>query len=73
MATIINNPGNGDGGGSSIGIIIAVVMLIVVAGLFVVYGLPRLQNASPAQSGAIDVNVKLPAPAVPAASPTPAP
>lgn len=70
MTTVINNPGNGESSDSGIGIIIGVIiLLLVVGGLFFVYGLPAIRGSGVApQNGSIDVNVKLPTP-----SPTPAP
>ena len=71
MTTVINNPGNGEGSNSSVGIIIGLIVLLVVIGLFFVYGLPAIRkgNAVPQNAG-IDVNVKLPV-TYPAAAPTP--
>lgn len=64
MTTVINNPGNTEGGGSTTGIIIGIVVLFVAVGLFVLYGLPALgQNAQQPAAQAIDVKVELPAPA----------
>lgn len=65
MATIINNPGQGDsdnsGGGA--GIIVGVIIAIVLIALFVVYGLPALRNTN-SETGTevnlpenIDVNI----------------
>jgi hypothetical protein len=60
MTTVINNPGNGDGSGSSIGLLLGIIVILAAAGLFFVYGLPALQNATAPKSGAIDINVTLP-------------
>lgn len=69
MTTVINSPGNGDGGGSSVGLVFGLIALLVVVGLFFVYALPAIRGSGAATpSGAIDVNVKLPA-----GTPTPTP
>ncbi|MBP6045039.1 hypothetical protein KBC14_03520 [Candidatus Woesebacteria bacterium] len=61
MATIVNNPAPaGDSNGSS-GLIIGVLLIIVLAGLFYVYGLPSLSRVQSPQiniPNKIDVNVK---------------
>lgn len=65
MATIINNPSSE--GGDSAGVIVAVVLLIVLGGLFFVYGLPMLRNNPQADNqntvqipDKIDINVEAP-------------
>ena len=74
MATIINNPGNTEGGGSSIAVIVGVIVLVAIVGLFFVYGLPAMRSGTPApQETAIDVNVKLPVAEIPTPAPAPAP
>lgn len=52
MATVINNPDQGNGGGT--GMIIGAVVLLIVVVLFFVYGLPAMRN-----SGS-DTNVNVP-------------
>lgn len=71
MTTVINNPGNGEGADSGVGVVLMVIILIVVAGLFFMYALPAIRagRAAP-QNSSIDVNVKLPAGS---ASPSPTP
>lgn len=74
MTTVINNPGNGEGTDSGVGVVLVVIALIVVAGLFFMYALPAIRagNATP-QNSSIDVNVKLPAGDNTPPSPTPPP
>lgn len=62
MATIINNPGNGDSG-NGMGMIVGVIVILVIAFLFFVYGLPMLRQLSAPQINVnvpekIDVNVQ---------------
>lgn len=62
MATIVNNPGNGDSG-SGMGMIVAVIVLLAVVLLFFVYGLPAIRQAGSPQINVpseIDVNVTTP-------------
>ncbi len=84
MATVINNPGHAersDGAAdSTMGILMGVIVLLVLATLFFVYALPaiRASNATPAapQNSTIDVNVKTPVTTptpAPATTPTPTP
>lgn len=57
MATVINNPG-GTSEGSGMGVVIGVILAIIVIGLFLIYGLPKMRgNTSPSN---VDVNVQLP-------------
>lgn len=63
MTTIVNNPTPAPQTGNSMGPIIGLVMIIVLAYLFIVYGLPaisRLQVGTPQINvpNQIDVNVK---------------
>lgn len=57
MATVINNPGEGSGAGTIIGIVLAVIL---VALLFI-YGLPALRgSAAPAATPSANVDINLP-------------
>ncbi len=62
MTTVVNNPGNGDGG--VMGTILVLVVVIVLGALFFMYGLPAIRGQAPAapqnNTGSFDVNVKLP-------------
>ena len=58
MTTVINTPSNGESTGSGFVIGVAFVIVIII-GLFFVYGLPALRNNTAPKS--VDVNVKLPA------------
>lgn len=60
MATVINNPstesrGTGESAGFLIGIVVAVLLLI----LFVIYGLPRIQNINPATTQPTETNINV--------------
>ncbi|MEO5635097.1 MAG: hypothetical protein ABIS26_00040 [Candidatus Paceibacterota bacterium] len=58
MTTVINNPGQGTSEGSGMGMVVGVILAIILIGLFLVYGLPRLRgNNAPSN---VDVNVQLP-------------
>jgi len=60
MATVINNPGDSDGG-SGAGLIVGILFGIIVIALFFLYALPAIRGADTAkQPNSIDVNVKLP-------------
>ena len=63
MATIVNNPGTKEEGGN--GFLLGVILLIIFAVLFFIYGLPYLTNSfSGPQVGVpeqVDVNVNIPA------------
>ena len=59
MATIVNNPGTTDSG-NGMGMIVGVIVVLFIAFLFFVYGLPMMRQASAPQinvPGKIDVNV----------------
>lgn len=56
MATVINNPSEGSGAGTIIGVVLAVVLIA----LLFIYGLPALRgtgNPTPTPSANIDVNL----------------
>ena len=55
MATIINNPPASDNSGGPIGMIVALVVLLVLAYLGYVYGLPALQQVK--WGGGTQINV----------------
>ncbi|OGG07430.1 hypothetical protein A2872_02405 [Candidatus Gottesmanbacteria bacterium RIFCSPHIGHO2_01_FULL_42_12] len=55
MATIINNPPASDNSGGPIGMIVALVVLLVLAYLGYVYGLPALQQVK--LGGGTQINV----------------
>lgn len=61
MTTVINNPGNADNSGSSASIIIAIIVLILLAWAFIVYGLPMIKGTSqPAENSTLNVNLQVP-------------
>lgn len=55
MTTVINNPGEGSGGGWIVGILILIILLVV----FFVYGLPALRGNNGDDNG-VNVKVELP-------------
>ena len=62
MATVINNPSNGESS-NGIGTILGIVLLAIIAFLFLFYGLPMLRGQVPTGSqvnipSKIDVNVQ---------------
>lgn len=58
MTTVINTPANGESTGSGFVIGVAFVVIIIL-GIFFVYGLPALKNNTTPKS--IDINLQLPA------------
>ncbi len=64
MATVINNPGNSDAGNSNnnMGTIVVALVVLVIAVLFIFYGLPMLRSATTAPQinvpDKVDVNVQ---------------
>jgi hypothetical protein len=74
MSTIINTPPNmtTDDSASSSVAVVAIVLILAVAGvLFVMYGLPAIQNNTTETPGTTNINVELPSVTPP--TPTPAP
>lgn len=60
MATVVNNPGTNDSG-SGLGMVLGIIVILAVALLFFVYGLPMLNQSSTPQvnvPGKVDVNVQ---------------
>lgn len=56
MATVINNPGEGSGAGTIIGIVVAIILLA----LLFIYGLPALRGTgggTDAPSANVDINL----------------
>lgn len=63
MTTVINNPGEGsnsDESGSAFGMVIGLIMFFVIAGIFIVYILPMMQNSQTPDTADIKVNVTAP-------------
>ncbi len=60
MATIINKPSD-SGNGSSVGIIVGVIVVLLLLGLFFVYALPALRGSGAPEATTIDLNVDVPA------------
>jgi hypothetical protein len=64
MATIVNNPGTTTDSSGGAGFVIGVLLLLFVAFLFFVYGLPAISRSVSAPSinvpGKVDVNVNTP-------------
>jgi hypothetical protein len=60
MTTVVNNPPPSNDSGGGMGMIIGLIVLIVVAYLFFVYGFPAIRQMGSPQiniPGKIDVNV----------------
>ena len=60
MATIINNPGEGSGDSSAVGIVVGVLLAILIIFLFFRYALPAMRGNPAPQNGGLNVNVQLP-------------
>jgi hypothetical protein len=61
MATIINNPGE-TRSESGTGVVVGILLVIFLAILFLIFGLPYLRNrGTAAPSGGASLNVTLPA------------
>lgn len=66
MATVINNPGDSDTGNSNnaMGTVLVALVILIIAVLFIFYGLPMLRSATTAPQvnvpDKIDVNVQGP-------------
>jgi hypothetical protein len=45
MTTIVNTPPNGDNGNDGFGIAVAILVLAVVIGVLIIFGLPFLSEA----------------------------
>lgn len=76
MTTVINNPNSSDNASDSgAGIIIGVIVAILLIALFVVYGLPALNNtaANPNDAGGNDTTINVSTPLIPEASPNTTP
>ncbi len=58
MTTIVNTPGNGDGGDSWLGIVIGVIVSLVVIIWAYLYFLPAVINTNPQKD--VNINVKIP-------------
>ena len=61
MTTVVNNPPSESNSGGPMGMIIGLIALLVVAYLFIMYGLPVLRNIGRPQINVpdtIDVNIK---------------
>lgn len=64
MVTVVNNPPPSDNSGGPMGMIVGLIVLLVVAYLFIVYGLPAIQHMGTPQVNVpskIDVNINQPA------------
>lgn len=61
MTTIINTPSNGESGDGVASILMGILLTIIVAALFFIYVMPKVNNPVEApKANSIDVNVKLP-------------
>jgi hypothetical protein len=55
MTTVVNNPGEGSGAGTIIGIVVAIILIA----LLFIYGLPAIRGGSAPAPGA-NINVTVP-------------
>ena len=62
MATVINNPSQGETSGGGTGVVIGILVVILLAVLFLVFGLPYLRNGGTAQpsGSSASLNVTVP-------------
>ena len=60
MTTVINTPGNNNGGDSAIGMIIGALVIAAAVVLFIIYGLPAIRN-SKAEPDTTIIKVEVPA------------
>lgn len=64
MATIVNTPGSTTDSSGGMGFVLGVLLLLLVAFLFFVYGLPAIQQSMSGPSvqvpGQVDVNLNTP-------------
>lgn len=56
MTTVVNNPGEGSGAGTIIGIVVAIILIA----LLFIYGLPALRGGSAPSSPSANIDVNLP-------------
>ncbi len=59
MPTVINNPSGGDNS-SGLGMIVAVLVIVILAVIFFVYGVPALRGVNNQQPANINVQVPVP-------------
>ena len=62
MATVINNPSQGETSGDGTGVVIGVLVVILLAVLFLIFGLPYLRNGGTAQPSGPSATLKVQAP-----------
>ncbi len=60
MTTIINSPGGGEETSSLVSTLVAIIVLVLAAGLFFVYVWPNIREVEAPKTDTIDVNVTLP-------------
>ena len=62
MTTIINSPANqGTDEGLSIGLITGILLVVLMAALFYIYGIPMLRGTTEGQPAVQKIEVQLPA------------
>lgn len=59
MATVINNPSESDAGSGN-GVVIGILLVVFLAILFLIFGLPYLRNRGTAAPSGTNINVTLP-------------
>ncbi len=66
MTTVINNPGGSNDGESASdiwGAVVGILLIVVLAILFFIYGLPAIQNRADNTSNDRDINIDVTLPA----------
>jgi hypothetical protein len=58
MTTVVNNPGEGGGAGTIIGVVIAIILIA----LLFIYGLPALRGGGTSNAPSANIDVNLPNP-----------
>ncbi len=60
MATVINNPSDGDS--SAMGVVVGIIVVIILGALFFMYALPAMRNTQAPQDngGSLNIDVNLP-------------
>lgn len=59
MPTVINNPSSSDTGTGN-GVVVGILLIVLLAILFLIFGLPYLRNRGTANPAGTNINVTLP-------------
>ncbi len=60
MTTIINTPQREGSDGSALGVILSILVFILLAALFMFYGLPQLRSQEAPKENTTEINVTVP-------------